>query len=203
MTYQVLSSVGAISNCEQFSYSLVGLGKRTQLLMSPLLRKMELANEMKPPALHATVTSCQPISYNVYETLDKRSLPTVSQSSGEPHYGTITTDVNAGLRLPQARPMNIETFNSGCVNPHGCVSNIAEGFACPGPLKQPSSAISNLYDVLQAPYAPHNFEMKPPPPYVVGIKETSLNSVVGWRANKDGKQEWQTHAATQPCGILV
>lgn len=153
---------------------------------------------MTRAAMYSAETSCEPISFNTYETLDKQ-MPATAYSTGEPSYGMITADVNAGLRLPQARPMNVETYNSGCVNPYGCVSNPQEGVACAGPLKEPSPAILSLYSMLNKPFAPNGFEMKSPPAYVVGVKEKGVNSVSGWQVDAAGTWEWQRDAHTQPC----
>ena len=153
--------------------------------------------------MYSTETSCEPVSFNKYETTDKRTLPTISYTSGEPSYGTITADVNAGLRFPQARQLSIETYNSGCVNPYGCVSNPQEGFACHGAPKEPSPAISKLYSVLNKPYAPRSFELERPPDYVVGIKENGVNSVSGWQLDAAGKWEWQRDAHPEPCAASV
>ena len=151
--------------------------------------------------LHAMETACEHRGFNTYETVDKRVLPSIISTSGEPNYGTITADVNAGLRFPQSRQMNLENFNSGCINPYGCVSNVEEGFACSGPLKEPSPALSTLYKHLNSPYAPNSFEMKNPPEYVVGIKESSVNSVLGWqrKPNDPTVLEWHANAHREPC----
>ena len=149
--------------------------------------------------MHATETRCEPMGFNMYETVDVRTMPAISYTSGEPRYGAITSDVNAGLRLPQARPLSLETFNSGCVNPHGCVSNFEDGFKCPGPLKTTNAQLSTLFDDLYAPYAPDNFEMMSPPAYVVGIKSTGVNSVLGWQSASKGALEWQLDSSRMTC----
>lgn len=81
------------------------------------------------------------MGFNTYETLDQRASPAITYLSGEPSYGMITADTNAGLRMPQSRPLNLDAYNSGCVNPHTCVSSTELGFGCSGPLQQQVSLV--------------------------------------------------------------
>jgi hypothetical protein len=143
---------------------------------------------------HAVTTTCDAAGFNRYDTTMTGSGPPIQYTAGEPEYGVITNDVNAGLRLPQSRPLNLEEFNSGCVNPQGCVDQ--KGYVCPGPVKTLSPFMSALYDELQSPVAPHSFDETVPPAYVTGIKETGVNSVAGWA--RDGSQLlWQAQSSNQ------
>jgi hypothetical protein len=119
--------------------------------------------ESQASRLHATETHCKSAGFNTYETLDSRAFPPITYTSGEPTYGAVTADVNAGLRLPQSRPFSVDTFNSGCVNPHGCVNNAEGGFRCPGPVQTQTPTMRALFDELYAPFAPPGLEMSPPP----------------------------------------
>ena len=142
--------------------------------------------------MHAATTTCNEAGFKMYSTTDGRRLPGITYLSGEPSYGVVSTDVNSQLRLPQARPMTIESFNSGCVNPHGCVSG--DGFTCAGPVKSLAPAVRALYAELNSPFAPGSFELKPPPSYVVGVKASGINSVLGWQQGPDGKPIWHRDA---------
>ena len=156
---------------------------------------MATASAEQPPSrLHETTSHCDAAGYRIYNTVDERRFPDVTYKSGEPQYGVLAADVNADLSLPQARPLSIESFNSGCLNPQGCVSNALDGFACPGPVKRLPAAMSALFAELNSPFAPENFEMQPPPSYVVGVKATGINSVLGWQKGPDGKPLWHHRA---------
>jgi len=137
------------------------------------------ARETDTSRLHVGVSACASTAFNIYETTDLTTSSTILASAGEPKYGMLTVDSNAGLRQPQARSSHAESYNSGCTNPHGCVSNPKEGFLCPGSVRTQSPTMRKLYDELNRPYAA-NFDMLDPPEYVVGIKENSINSVSGW-----------------------
>ena len=143
------------------------------------------------PEAHAVVTQCKQAGFNKYDTMAQGSGPAILYTAGEPEYGVLTNDVNAGLRLPQARPLSLEQFNSGCVNPQGCVSQ--KGYTCPGERKTLSPFMSALYDELQSPVAPDGFDFETPPAYVTGVKATTVNSVAGWA--RDGSQlVWQSQS---------
>ncbi len=152
--------------------------------------------------LHDTTTRCEDAGFRVTDTVDQRVLPPVSYLSGEPTYGMLSVDVNGGLRLPQSRPLTVEAYNTGCVNPHGCVNNEQDGFGCLGPVKKESPFMRALYTELQMPYAPDSFEMQPPPDYVVGTKATGVNSVTGWRVTPEGRYLWEQESTQAvPCPI--
>ena len=132
--------------------------------------------------LHEAVMVISEAGFKRYSTTDRRTLPAIAYSAGEPAYGVISTDVSS----PRAPPRTVESFNSGCANPHDCVSD--EGFGCPGPLKTASPA---MFADLNRPFAPDRFDTQPPPSYVAGIKTTGINSVLGWQTGADGRPLWE------------
>lgn len=143
------------------------------------------------------VTNCREAGFGKFDRLAKGSGPPILYTAGEPEYGVLTNDVNAGLRLPQARALSLEHFNSGCATLHGCVSQ--KGYTCPGPPKTMSPFMSAMYDELQAPMAPDGFDLATPPEYVTGVKTATVNSVAGWV--RDGAQlVWQSQSQnTEAC----
>ena len=147
--------------------------------------------------LHEATTECAAAGFNVYQTSDTRGSPPISYTAGEPRYGMLSADTNAGLRLPQSRPLNLDAYNSGCVNPQGCVSNPADGFTCSGPLQKPSMFLESLYQDLNAPFDPAKLEYNPPA-YMMGIKNGTANSVTGWAKTATGLA-WMGAGNVQPC----
>ena len=150
------------------------------------------------PRAHEATTKCEPFGFNTYETVDQRVLPKITYLSGEPAYGMITADTNAGLRMPQSRQFNIDAYNSGCVNPHSCVNSNELGFGCSGPVQQPAPMMKLLYDDLNAPFLSSDFEYKPTQ-YMMGIKNNTVNSVTGWNRDPAGTFVWEEGATTIPC----
>lgn len=152
-----------------------------------------------PARAHEAVTKCEPMGFNTYETLDQRASPAITYLSGEPSYGMITADTNAGLRMPQSRPLNLDAYNSGCVNPHTCVSSTELGFGCSGPVQQQAPMMEMLYNDLNSPFLSSEFEYTPKQ-YVMGIKNNTVNSVSGWNRGKaEGTYVWQESAVKVPC----
>ena len=154
--------------------------------------------EVKPSLLHDATTVCQATGFNTYQSGNEQGYPQVYYTSGEPRYGMVVTDFNAGLRLPQSRPLVIDSYNSGCLNPHGCVNNQRDGFTCGGPVKVQTKYMRALYDDLNGPYAPNDFDLEPPA-YVMGIKNGGINSVTGWAKNASGQLVWEENAIKQSC----
>jgi hypothetical protein len=108
--------------------------------------------------------------------------------------GAITKDWNTGLRNPQAKLMTVDTYNSGCSNPWGCISS--GGYRCPGS-KPKVSPIQGMYDFLQAPLLTGTYKADleyHPPAFMEGIKAGGPNSVTGWsKVGKEGqKYLWES-----------
>lgn len=138
--------------------------------------------------MHDAQLSCGPtLAPQIFETKNDRTLPRTTYSSGEPHHGMITMDTNAKLTLPQSRPLTLDSFNSGCINPELCID--APDAMCPGAIRKPSAEMVKRYDELYAPMAPGNFDLAAPA-YVEGIKRDTVNSSSGW-ATQDGEPRWK------------
>ena len=65
---------------------------------------------------------------NRYEVIQKKGYPE-GDVFPEIQHGMIAQDWNKGLRLPQAKLMSAEVYNSGCFDAWGCVGN--SSFYCP------------------------------------------------------------------------
>jgi hypothetical protein len=109
----------------------------------------------------------------------------------------ITADTNAGLRMPQARPLTLDAYNSGCVNPHACVASAELGFNCSGPVQQQAPMMKMLYNDLNSPFLSTDFEYTPQQ-YMMGIKFNTVNSVTGWNRDAAGGYVWQEAATKVP-----
>ncbi len=151
-----------------------------------------------PARFHESTTTCEKTGVGTFDTRDGRVWPAIADLGGEPRYGMLSADANAGLRMPQARKLSLDAYNSGCVNPHGCVNT--EGFGCPGPVAAMGEELTQLYDELNKPAAPGRFEYSPPS-YMMGIKSGTANSVTGWDVGADGQMAWKTgeQATPMPC----
>ena len=146
------------------------------------------------PRLHEAQTACTRVGFNVTDSKDTYKHPAIFYDAAMPQYGMVSADPNAGLRMPQSRKLVLESFNSGCVNPHGCVNN--DGYECTGPVKQMSPHMAAVYEELNRPFAPNAFEYDPPA-YVMGIKNNSVNSVTGWQTADNGEPKWKRDAPVQ------
>jgi len=115
---------------------------------------------------------------NVFESNDATKLPPGDAFSSQER-GVVTRGVNLGIRAVRASGVSPDAFNSGCANPHYCVET--DDVTCTGPIKKGglSGDIGALYSVLQAPYGPKGFDYSPPP-YAMGWKDGTENSVTGW-----------------------
>lgn len=126
--------------------------------------------------------------------------------------GTIQKDWNAGLRNPQAKKLTIDTYNGGCVDMWGCVPTGVDqlapsvpGFSCHNTrLSSMGPEMKEAYAYLNRPLLRDGYEYNPPE-YMMGIKNTGPNSVmgrvkhpsgsfafehkIGVAANADGAQE--------------
>lgn len=131
---------------------------------------------------------CGEISTNTFEDLNLARYPE-GDILNEVKRGAIYKGWNLGLRNPQAKKLSIDSYNSGCVDLHGCVET--QGFSCPptGPVSF-STAMSETYDYLNAPFLPDGFEFTPPA-YIMGIKDTGPNSVDGWQTAPNGVMAWK------------
>jgi hypothetical protein len=150
--------------------------------------------------------SCQTIGFNKYEEQDMMLYPQIDVFPLVER-GNISPDWNAGLRMPQAKQITVDMYNSGCTAPWGCVSNT--GFRCNSGAKH--SEIGKFYDFLQAPFMAGVYKGDleyEPPEFMAGIKTGTFNSVNGWNAasgppKKDVEYVWQqTGIARRAPGAL-
>ena len=98
--------------------------------------------------------------------------------------GSIRHSPQAGLTNYQAPQMTYDMFNGGCVNPHGCKNSY--GYSCQDGGKDPSLVEENeapSYAMLFASQV-GNFEYNPPS-YVMGVKDSGVNSNYGWKRDGD------------------
>ena len=159
---------------------------------------------MTAPALHDPATTCM-------ERLQEAGLNTFEQGSADPwppcgshcdifsevNRGAITKGFNIGLKFQQSKPLNVETYNQGCVNPWGCVDS--GGFACEGGISRFGPFMENRLKELNKPYDPTSQEYHPPQ-YMMGIKNGGINSVTGWDRTSQGPFVWAANAETKvPC----
>ena len=105
--------------------------------------------------------------------------------------GEIKKNFNSGLRNPQAKHLEVETYNGGCVNPWGCVSN--NGHNCNSEKKR-NVEVNEMYDYLNQSYLTGTFQSSleyQPPLQMEGYKAGTINSVSGWKKDDDGSWMWQ------------
>ena len=103
---------------------------------------------------HEATLQTLKLSKGVEMTRDGVSYPF---SAGEPRYGMTSFNHNKiRLGVSNAHP-SLYSFNSGCVNMHGCVNN--GGFSCAGRLASMSPLLSSSYDAMNATYAPSSFDL--------------------------------------------
>lgn len=153
---------------------------------------------LAPARLHESATSCEQTGVGTFDTRDGLIWPAVAYMSGEPRYGMLSADANAGMRMPQSRKLSLDAYNSGCLNPHGCVNT--EGFKCTGPVASMGEELTELFTELNKSAAPAGFEYNPPS-YMMGIKMDTVNSVTGWAVGADGQMAWKSskQATPMPC----
>ena len=160
---------------------------------------------MMEPTRHVPTSTC-------LERREEVGLNTFEQGSADPwpvcgahcdvfsevNRGAITKAFNLGLKFQQSKPLNVETYNQGCLNPWGCVDN--DGFACKGGQSRFGPFMEARMKELNKPYDPTQQEYHPPQ-YMMGIKNGTVNSVTGW-ARKDAQAPfaWAASATTKvPC----
>jgi hypothetical protein len=139
------------------------------------------------PRMHTPVAYCREVGVRKYDTSNNDPD---AEAPLEPRYGMISAAFNEGLRNPESKKGTVDAYNSGCINPQGCV-NIDK--SCAGPLSKLSPGVSALYDSMQKTHVSPSFEFSPPE-YVMGVKHNSINSVTGWSVRPDGKRTWQAGA---------
>lgn len=110
--------------------------------------------------------------------------------------GAITKAFNLGLTFPQSKPLNVDTYNQGCLDPWGCVNN--EGFTCRGAASGFSPFMDERLRDLNLPLDPTRLEYHPPR-YMMGIKDNSVNSVTGWQKDAAGRARWTQGLVPMPC----
>ena len=129
--------------------------------------------------LHDPSSTCEEIGFNRFETL--------SADPGSPEYGVLTQGYNIGLRQCQAKKLNIDEYNSGCINQYGCLSSPEN--KCLGKPKKLNEVMEARYAKLNAPYDPSGSEYNPPQ-YMMGWKDGGVNSVTGHRVTNN-RATWQ------------
>lgn len=151
---------------------------------------------------HAASERCGETDLNTFE---QRNPDEFSSSCGAycdafagVQRGAITKAFNVGLRMPQRKELNVDTYNQGCLNPWGCVNN--DGYSCVGPVEQRFGAfMRDQFRALNAPYDPSQAEYAAPPVYSMGWKSGGPNAVTGWLPSERGFI-WEKAAPTQlPC----
>jgi len=158
------------------------------------------------PSLHVASTTCVErlgeVGLNTFEQGSRDPWPSCGEHCdvfSELNRGAITKAFNLGLKFPQSKPLNVETYNQGCVNPWGCVDS--GGFACEGGLSRFGPFMEARLKELNRPYDPSRQEYHPPQ-YMMGIKDGGINSVTGWarKGGQDGPFAWAAAAETKlPC----
>ena len=156
------------------------------------------------PALHDPTSTCverQEVALNTFEQGSADPWPHCGihcDVFSEVNRGAITKAFNLGLKFNQSKPLNVETYNQGCLNPWGCVDN--DGFACNGGLSRFDPFMEARMKELNQPYDPTRQEYHPPQ-YMMGIKGGTINSVTGWaRQSAQAPFAWAAAAATKvPC----
>jgi len=84
--------------------------------------------------------------------------------------GAITKDFNLGMTFPQSKPLNVDTFNQGCLNPWGCVET--NNGVCYGQASSFDTLMNERFKDLMKPLDPSLQEVHPPV-YVLGCKAGS------------------------------
>ncbi len=101
--------------------------------------------------------------------------------------GMIVPAADLGLRQSQRRPFRYDAYNGGCLGVNGCVPG--DGYACQGPTVSGSSELQEAFAFLNAPFAPDDFESKPPK-YMIRHPAEGPDSVVGWGFD-GGRPRWK------------
>ena len=142
------------------------------------------------PSLHNVTNSCTETSLNTWESTSTSLPPSIDVlNSSNLRRGMITSVPNLGLQQRQSKKMSYNHYNSGCLNPQGCVNS--GGVTCPGSVRQGSPEINSMYKFLNAPLMADNSEYYPPK-YMMGWKAGSVNSVSGWEKNPNSETfVWQ------------
>lgn len=116
----------------------------------------------KTSTLRNLTTSCQEKSFNTFEEGCRQNCSVIAPSSR----GAITKDFNLGLSLPQRKPLTVDVYNQGCLNPWG-------GSVAFDP------SMEARFQKLMQPLDPSHHEFHPPS-YMMGIKHGGANVVSGW-----------------------
>lgn len=157
------------------------------------------ASKSPPPPRHlhhSEATRCGETALNTFE---ERNPDEFSADCGEHcdafasvQRGAITKAFNVGLKPPQRKELNVDTYNQGCVNPWGCVSN--DGVSCLGTPQERFATTGFMHEQfreLNANYDPELSEYAPPS-YAMGWKTGTANSVTGWQqAPRSNLFVWQ------------
>ena len=146
--------------------------------------------------LHAVPPVCGavPGRFNHFEQREPVTYPQ-GDVMNRVRRGMITPAWQLGLRMSQRRPFSFDSYNSGCLDVHGCVADPSGsgGYACQGPEAGAGKELAAAYDFLNAPLAPDGFEYKPPG-YMLKHPIDGPNSIQGWSRDATGKTRWQAQA---------
>jgi len=141
--------------------------------------------------LHAPTSVCQERAFNTFEEGSADPWPSCGSHCdvfSQLNRGAITKDFNLGLSFPQSKPLNVDTYNQGCLNPWGCVDS--GGYTCRGRAAGFDAFMEGRFQALSQPLDPSQLEYHPPH-YQMGIKAGSVNSVSGWEKTPRGQWAWQ------------
>ena len=75
-----------------------------------------------------TTSSCKETSFNTFEEISE----VCGQNYDPTSRGAITKDFNLGLSKLHRKPLTVDVYNQGCLNPWGC----AETFRAPVAARQ-------------------------------------------------------------------
>jgi len=132
--------------------------------------------------------ACKESTLNIYDTKNEDTQPAMTKVE-PPRYGMLTSNTNAGLRLPQSRPMNRDGFNSGCLNTFGCVRDAELGFQCQGSAHKPDPLTAAHFKAMAVSQG-GGVEFTAPVS-MMGIKSETINATNGWALTSHGKRIWQ------------
>lgn len=150
--------------------------------------------------LQETESSCKQVQdrFNQWETRDDLRYPQ-GDVMNQVARGMISAEWNLGLRNSQKKAFTVDAYNSGCVDPWGCVGSPpggpdVPGFRCPGKTSTLSPEMQATFAFLNAPMCPDGAEYRPPA-YVLKPDAFGPNSVAGWvRQPQTNEYRWQLQA---------
>jgi hypothetical protein len=161
---------------------------------------MPATAEASSATLHEPTNTCLERSFNTFEEGSADPWPACGSHCdvfSQVHRGAITKDFNLGLSFPQSKPLSVDTYNQGCLNPWGCVDTGDQ--ACRGRGSGFDAFMDTRFRQLSQPLDPSQLEYHPPR-YMMGVKAGGLNSVSGWEKTPQGQWAWQLASRERvPC----